>query len=199
MESVEKPIYKRTWFIVCSVILGVLVLIRIFGPSEAELKNWKADAKRKDSLELVEQKRKSDRINDSITAAYNALPKRVKDSIVKAKKAEEERIQKENEIRDKTENYKSYVEADLDWRVGGFGTVALGEIKIKNKSLRTVKNFKVRIAFNGESGKELSDWDGILPIVVKPGKSRRTEELNFGFVNKMATSASVSIVSMEVE
>lgn len=87
------------------------------------------------------------------------------------------------------------------WREGGFGTVALWTVTIKNNTSKKIGDIKFRTSYSSETGNIVSRGgtdallgkDTIQKVI--PPKSSRTVEVNDGFVSDEAHKANFELVS----
>lgn len=179
MSNEKTPFYKNKMFLIGFFSLMVLGLISQF-----------FDTKEKEKIADEENKRyeeyiNSDRYKDSIAnwEAYKNSD-RYKDSLL---------------IIDKTKNFLNYISiTDLEWRAGGFGSVAiLNKITFKNESLKDVKNIIVNFQFKAETGEVLKNLDKEFKIIVNQNEIRTINDVNLGFINNQSKSVSYSIKSAE--
>ncbi len=141
----------------------------------------------------------------AIQARHDSLMKSDKkyaDSVVKAEKYRADSLRKsryDDSVaaveRDKILNPENHIDVDMDWRKGGFGTVALADFKIANKSLKTCKNPIILVTFYSENGTPISEKTQQVFLTVSPGKKRKSEEVNFGFVNSQVRRAGAKLIS----
>lgn len=104
-------------------------------------------------------------------------------------------VEKEAIQQDKLTNPIKYLSVlKTSWQKGGFGSVGLNNITFKNEGVLTAYDITVKMTFFGESGTELSSADRVLTIVVPPGKSKRSGEINFGFINQLSERAKTDII-----
>ena len=87
---------------------------------------------------------------------------------------------------------------DLDYTSrcssGGFGAVALWDLKITNKSSKwSFADLSYRTNYYSESGAELREHRGTLAIVLKPKEVRRIKEFNDGLLPQQTTKCSFTI------
>jgi len=89
------------------------------------------------------------------------------------------------------------------WRAGGFGTVALWQVTLKNNTSKPIGNIQYRTAYYSETG-NIVDKGGIdspldKKIIQKviPPKSTRTIEVNDGFTHREAHRAGFELVKWE--
>ena len=130
--------------------------------------------------------------------AFDKLPQATKDSI---QKEENRRFLEEAEA---NMSIEKKVRRDLKvenwgWEAGGFGTVGILNMKIKNQSDKyTYSDLVIRFTTMGESGTKLDANEGVIYKTILPKKTIRVNELNVGFINQQAKSARVEIVSPKV-
>lgn len=179
MSETKTPFYKKKWFIIGFPILMVVGLIMQY-----------SENKEKEELANEEKQRYEEYINSDI----------YKDSVANWEKyINSDRYKDSIETINKTRNFKDYISvSDLEWKKGGFGTVAIIEkISFKNESLVDVKNILVNFQFKAETGETLKNIDKEFKIIVKQGETRTLQDENMGFIDKQTKSVSYSIKSVE--
>lgn len=85
------------------------------------------------------------------------------------------------------------------WEKGGFGTVGLIHVTIKNLSTHdSIANIHYKTAYYAESGVQHGSWGGhgVIEKVLGPGQIR-TFEVNDGFINTQATKMSLQIAGAD--
>lgn len=97
--------------------------------------------------------------------------------------------------RDRRENPENHIDLDFSWRTGGFGSVALATIRFNNKSLKTCVNPVLLVTFYSENGTELSQRKEAVYVTIPPGKKKKSDELNLGFINGQAARAGAKLIS----
>lgn len=185
-KNTNKKILK--WFgIAFGVLIVFFVVIGIImKPSAESIAKAEAEAKaHQDSISASLQAATA--LHDSLMA--NSKPYR--DSVKQAEAELARRIEEE----DKVANPEKYVEVDLDWKVSGFGAVAIGDFTITNNSLTDMKDPVVEVTFYGESGTELGSAVETLTIVCKAGRKARVNDVNLGFIKSQTSKAGAKLVS----
>ncbi len=87
------------------------------------------------------------------------------------------------------------VSIDGNWHTGGFGSIAMWDIKLRNKSkVTTWKDLQYKTTYMGESGKVLYTHTGELNIVLPPGKARTIENHNDSFIPQGAARARIDLI-----
>jgi len=87
------------------------------------------------------------------------------------------------------------VKIDFTWSKGGFGSIALLSVKLTNKSkVTTWRDIQYRATFLADSGKELGRKDGEINVALPPGKSRRIEDLNAGFIPQQTSKCNMALI-----
>lgn len=98
------------------------------------------------------------------------------------------------DIQERTVNPEEHVKVDLNWEKGGFGSVALASFVFKNESLRTCINPSLIVTFYSDNGTVISSKKADVYLTIPPGKRRKSEQLNLGFINRQATRAGSKMV-----
>lgn len=197
-KHLNKKIF--TWLLggTAAIFIGMILIVKIAdkvteGDRLAESAKQQAEqVARERALRVLQMRHDSLMKND----------KRYADSVRKAEifRADSvKRKEREDSIaaveRDKIINPENHVEVDMDWRKGGFGSVALASFKIINSSLKTCKNPVLLVTFYSEDGTAISEKTHQIYLTVQPGKKSKTEEFNFGFVNTQVRRAGATLVS----
>jgi hypothetical protein len=81
------------------------------------------------------------------------------------------------------------------WRIGGFGTVAIGDFTIKNSNSYRVKDFGIICEFYAKSGTKLGSGLAAIYDTIDAGKTRTFRDQNIGFVHSQSSGASCRLVS----
>lgn len=77
---------------------------------------------------------------------------------------------------------------------GGFGTVALWSVRLKNNSKTTTyQNILYRTMYESESGTRLRTNRAQFQIVLKPGETRTLADFNDGLIPQQVTSCGMTI------
>lgn len=138
-------------------------------------------------------------------AEWEALPKKQRDSILAFNKKDSLRKWKEAEIAgreariasenaDKESNPLNYLKVkSWTWEKSGFGHVGLVNITFRNEGIKTARDISFVVTFKGESGSTLTTANKTAAIVVGPGKSKSTGEINLGFIDEQTKGASIEI------
>ena len=99
---------------------------------------------------------------------------------------------------DRTNNPEKHLTFSMNWHKGGFGTVALVDVKIKNQSLKDCVNPFVTVTFYA-NGKALSEKTEQVFETFPAGKTRKSKEINYGFINGQVNGADGKIISATYE
>ena len=76
---------------------------------------------------------------------------------------------------------------DFSWYKGGFGTVSMVHIQIKNLTKRSIGNIKYSARYFSDTGIESgSSGDKIITKIIKPGQTR-SFDVNDGFIQSSHT------------
>lgn len=82
-----------------------------------------------------------------------------------------------------------------EWRRGGFDTVLVGDLSIKNASTAVgVKDVKLLCIVAGESGTIIDHATLTLYSVIPPKKTKRFHGVNLGFASQQVTKAACKAV-----
>jgi hypothetical protein len=85
------------------------------------------------------------------------------------------------------------------WQKGGFDTVALWTVTIKNTSpIAAYKDIEYETSYDAASGTHVDDNSGKIMDIIEPGKTR-TFEVNDGFVRSQASRARFDIAEATKE
>lgn len=187
------------WFLLYPLVVTagfivIALIVEVFTADERKAEEARV-ARSQDSIEQLEQARIA--VHDSLMTH----DERYADSVRRYEKQQADSIaavRRQDSLdaheRDRAENPKRHVTLDMDWRTGGFGSVALANVKIHNQSLKTCVNPKVLVRFYSENGTELSSRRESIYITIPPGKRRTSQELNLGFINRQASRAGVELI-----
>ena len=86
----------------------------------------------------------------------------------------------------------------FSWRKGGFGSVMIMEITVRNVSPVTLKDFTVTCDDFSPSGTRIDTNTNTIYQSVKSGASRTIREVNMGFVHSQAHSTSCRISNAQI-
>lgn len=82
---------------------------------------------------------------------------------------------------------------------GGFGTIALWSVRLKNTSKKTTyANLLYRAMYETESGNRLRTSRGQFGIVLKPGETRSLSDFNDGLISQQVTKCGMVLYGGEV-
>lgn len=185
-KATNKKIFKWT-----GIIFGAMVVIALLGKlmqkdDSAERAKVEAENNARINAERAEAQAKAAR-HDSLM--QHSKPYR--DS-VKAAEAEMARKVEEEAKRNSPEKY---IDIDMGWRKGGFGSVALADFTITNNSLVDMKDPVVMVTFYGDSDTEIGSKVETLLIKVPAGKKASQYKVNLGFIKGQASKARATFVS----
>lgn len=79
-----------------------------------------------------------------------------------------------------------------NWSKGGFGSVGLWTVTLKNRSDKPVGDIAYQTDYESETGNRVGRGSGVIQKVIPP-KSSRTLEVNDGFINSQAHRAGFEI------
>lgn len=96
----------------------------------------------------------------------------------------------------KKEALKSVTIQDYQWELGGYNTVMMLDVKIKNAGPRDVKDLVIECTNTSNSGTQLAKNKITAFEVVKAGKSIRIRDLNMGFTHSQSARSSCSIIDL---
>lgn len=83
------------------------------------------------------------------------------------------------------------------WHKGGFDTIALWKVRIRNKSkLVAYRDMVYKTSYSAASGTEVGESAGKILEIIRPGQVR-TFEVNDGFVHSQATRGGFSLIGGE--
>lgn len=78
------------------------------------------------------------------------------------------------------------------WTTSGFGSIAIWKVTLENQTGKAVGNFRWQTRYSSETGVELRGDSGDLLKLVKP-HSKRTFEINTGFISTQVTRGTIDI------
>jgi hypothetical protein len=199
----------------CIPLIGILAIFGIVGkltkPSAEDVAEQKAALQYVVDSTRIATERAQVAADIKQRADWEALPKKTRDSILafnkkdslrkwdEAEKAgREARIASENA--DKESNPLNYLKVkNWTWEKSGFGHVGLVNITFKNEGVKTARDVSFVVSFKGESGSVLTTANKTAAIVVAPGKSKSTGEINLGFIDEQTKNASIEITHATFE
>lgn len=87
------------------------------------------------------------------------------------------------------------IEAQASCKKGGFGAVAVWDVRLKNKSkTATYQNILYRTMYESESGTRLRTNRAQFQIVLKPGEVRRLTDFNDGLIPQQVARCGLTII-----
>ncbi len=116
------------------------------------------------------------------------------------KKAEAERIAKENLAEDQRENPEKYIEVtqnkrEMDW----FGTVAVHSITLKNNSQFDYKDITLKATYYSSSETQLDSSNQTIYEILPAGATKTFKNINFWFAHSQSKSSVVTIKSASIK
>lgn len=81
------------------------------------------------------------------------------------------------------------------WEKGGFGSVAIASLSLKNLNDYPVKDISLRCEYSGESGTVLNTHLETVFRVIPPKKTIRVRDMNIGFINSQAARGGCSVIA----
>lgn len=191
---VAKKSRKKLWLGIFGVLMLLGIVQQFFQQKEIDARK-EAEDRRSDSIALDYANRKA--LHDSLMRTDKAYA----DSVQVADKRRADSLLEQRrkdsidafEL-DRRQNPENHVDVDFSWHKGGFGSVALATIKFNNKSLRTCVNPTVLVTFFSDNGTILSTRKEAVYVTIPPGKRKKSDELNLGFVNKQASRARAELI-----
>lgn len=90
------------------------------------------------------------------------------------------------------------VKIDAQWRKGGFGSVMVADITIKNGSKYTVKDFDIECELTANSGTPLNTVQKTIYEQLKPGAKKTVRDLSMGFINSQAARAGCILKGLQL-
>lgn len=85
----------------------------------------------------------------------------------------------------------------MDWKLSGFGTVAIVSLTFNNQNTFSVKDPLIACSFHGKSGTLIDTKRQTLFEAFAPSKKRTVKNISLGFVNPQAARAGCRILSVE--
>ncbi len=87
---------------------------------------------------------------------------------------------------------------DFDWKAGGFGSVMIADLTVKNNSKHNIKDIEIECQLSGKSGTKLSRKKKIIYDSVMAGKTRQFSKFNMGIINSQSSSAGCVISDLSI-
>lgn len=177
------------------VIGGMLVFgygykILIKDPAEAEHKAELARMHTDDSIAASKQYMERQAAQEAHEERMRT-DRKYRDSVTRSEAAKEKaRIDEE-----RTVEPQKHITVSHSWRAGGFGTVALSNVTIDNKSLKDCSNPTVIFLLKSSNGTLLDSRTVEIPETFRAGRKTKSSELNLGFISKQVEGISVEFVS----
>lgn len=90
------------------------------------------------------------------------------------------------------------IEAQASCKKGGFGAVAVWDVRLKNNSKTTTyQNILYRTMYESESGTRLRTNRAQFQIVLKPGETRRLVDFNDGLIPQQVAKCGLAIIGAQ--
>lgn len=90
------------------------------------------------------------------------------------------------------------IKLDFEGSKGGFGSIMMLDLKIKNSSQINVKDLVIQCEGFSNSGTNIDSNKKTLYEIVKAGESRRIKEFNMGFIHSQVQKTNCGIVDLTV-
>jgi hypothetical protein len=156
-----------------------------------EKKAADAIARKAADEKLVAERKVQAEQEEAAGEAAREQEKKAREAARAAREAEEARIKAEGTP---LENAELIFHG---WKIGGFGSIFLGDFSIKNKGAYPIKDFDIRCTYFGPSGTELGTVREAAYELVKPKSTLRLKELNMGFMHSQARRTNCEIRSVK--
>ncbi|GAU87017.1 hypothetical protein BIWAKO_06970 [Bosea sp. BIWAKO-01] len=85
----------------------------------------------------------------------------------------------------------------MDWEIGGFGTMMLADLRVKNDNEFGVKDIRVECTTAGASGTALSSPSTVVYDTVPAGKAKLFRRVHLGSVNRQSKTAGCAIADFK--
>jgi hypothetical protein len=92
--------------------------------------------------------------------------------------------------------WKQVTLAKYDVRKDGFGTVAIGDFTLQNDNSFAVKDVLLACTFYGASGTGLTERTVTIYETIPAKKSKRSKNINVGFIHQQAQTTSCRVVDV---
>jgi hypothetical protein len=172
-----------------TLVLGTLLLIGLLAMLEKS-----NNPTRPDSPELEKARKSLEEAKEKAAAKLKAMsPEELLTARRQLKEAEDAQAAEKDPLEIVKKN----------WEKGGFGMISIWNVTFRNRSRKPVGNIRYRTAYYSETrnkvgsgGVDSSAGDYTIQKIILP-QSTRTLEINDGYVNDQAVSATFEIVSWE--
>lgn len=93
------------------------------------------------------------------------------------------------------QNPKSFLEIEVvSWENGGFGTVGIYNLNIKNTSKLPIQDIIIKFTYFGESGTVLNTNEATIYKIIKPKSTLKERNFNAGFKHSQGVTSKVEII-----
>lgn len=86
----------------------------------------------------------------------------------------------------------------FDWSKGGFDSIMMIDMTVKNNGSKDIKDFTVECEHSSNSGTKIDSNKREVFEIIKAGETRKFKEFNMGFIHSQATSSSCGITNLVV-
>lgn len=90
------------------------------------------------------------------------------------------------------------LEFNFDWSKGGFESIMMIDMTIKNNGHKDIKDFTVECEHSSNSGTKIDSNKREVYEIIKAGETRTFKEFNMGFIHSQAKSSSCGITNLVV-
>ena len=90
------------------------------------------------------------------------------------------------------------LEFNFDWSKGGFESIMMIDMTIKNNGDKDIKDFTVECEHSSNSGTKIDSNKREVYEIIKAGETRTFKEFNMGFIHSQAKSSSCGITNLIV-
>ncbi len=87
---------------------------------------------------------------------------------------------------------------NFDWSKGGFDSIMMIDMTIKNNGTSDIKDFTVECQHTSNSGTKIDSNKRQVYEIIKAGETRTFKEFNMGFIHSQATSSSCGVTNLVV-
>jgi hypothetical protein len=125
-----------------------------------------------------------------MVAFYSSSRPPAQSAAIPASKQAEQTQQSIADTRGAFEDAIKSISLGLDWRKGGFGSVAVANFTVTNYNPFAIKDVRVRCTFYSKSGTELNRDNVTLYEVFGASKTKKIRDLSVSFINQQAATGS---------
>lgn len=90
------------------------------------------------------------------------------------------------------------LEFKFDWSKGGFDSIMMIDMTIKNNGSKDIKDFTVKCDHSSNSGTKIDSNKREIFEIIKAGETKKFNEFNMGFIHSQAKSSSCAITDLVV-